>query len=239
MTQTSETSNLVLVRLLSPRILDVATIGVPLSSLALDSIDTSSSSPSAQSEQAGETKDVVCDATNYVPVNHQPKLHQGRFPRNQDGGEPSHCMQDPPVIPAENLKPTITYPSSFKGSTSVEVGELVVRVLERYRMGPRKDESHTWATRSLYVDSITHSVEQHTEIRMALSAFPFKSPNKDTKVLGALPDHGEQVALLHLDSMCHAIGDVYKGGAKLYIVSDGLMSNVSITLFSCCRLSID
>ena len=242
MTQTSETSKFVLERLLIPRILDVATtgsIGVPLSSPVLDSINTGIVSPAAQSEQAGKSIDIVPDAKSDVPIDHQPQMSQNAFPSNQDGGKPGLTTKETLVIPIEDLKQTIIYPPPFKVSTSEEVGELIVRVLERYRLRPRKDDSHTWAARSLFLDNVTHSVEHCTEIRMALPAFPFKSPNKITKVLGALPDHGEQVALLHLDGMCHAISDIYKGGAKLYIVSDGLIYNVSITLFFCSGWSTD
>ena len=68
-------------------------------------------------------------------------------------------------------------------------------------------------------------VAQNEAVLMALPAFPFKSPNKQTKVLGTLPDKGEEVALSHLEGLCLAIQDVYAPGASVYIVSDGLMYN--------------
>jgi len=108
-----------------------------------------------------------------------------------------------------------------------EVAEKIVRILERHRMTARDDSSSSWSARSLFINSAMRSIEQQSEIRLSLPAFPFKSPNKVSKVLGSLPDCGEEIALLHLDAMCRAIGDVYKHGAKLYIVSDGLMYNVS------------
>ncbi|PWY85436.1 hypothetical protein BO83DRAFT_328707 [Aspergillus eucalypticola CBS 122712] len=62
-------------------------------------------------------------------------------------------------------------------------------------------------------------------IQMILPAFPFKSPNRENKVLGSLPDKGEEISLAHLNGLCAAIGDVYDYGAKLTIVSDGLVYN--------------
>ncbi|KAI2601828.1 Pyoverdine/dityrosine biosynthesis protein-domain-containing protein [Hypoxylon sp. NC1633] len=60
---------------------------------------------------------------------------------------------------------------------------------------------------------------------MCLPAFPFKSPNTSTKVLGRLPDKAEEFALAHLNGLCAAIGDIYAPGARLMIVSDGLVYN--------------
>ncbi|PVH97869.1 Clavaminate synthase-like protein, partial [Periconia macrospinosa] len=60
---------------------------------------------------------------------------------------------------------------------------------------------------------------------MVLPAFPFKSPNSTTKVLGNTPDKAEETALAHLNGLCSAIGEVYSPGACLVVVSDGLVYN--------------
>lgn len=60
---------------------------------------------------------------------------------------------------------------------------------------------------------------------MCLPAFPFKSPNTQSKVLGRLPDKGEEFAMAHLNGLCLAVKDIYPPGAKLTIVSDGLVYN--------------
>ncbi len=67
---------------------------------------------------------------------------------------------------------------------------------------------------------------------MCLPAFPFKSPNTSTKVLGRLPDKAEEFALAHLNGLCAAIGDVYPPGAKLMIISDGLVYNGTVSPLS-------
>ena len=48
-----------------------------------------------------------------------------------------------------------------------------------------------------------------------------KSPNAVKKVLGTLPDYGEEVALRRLDDFCARIGEFYAPGAQLLIMSDG------------------
>jgi pyoverdine/dityrosine biosynthesis protein Dit1 len=60
---------------------------------------------------------------------------------------------------------------------------------------------------------------------MILPAFPFKSPNARDKVLGNMPDFGEELALSHLNGLCQNIADVYEPGANVYISSDGLVYN--------------
>ncbi len=64
-----------------------------------------------------------------------------------------------------------------------------------------------------------------SQVEMCLPAFPFKSANKVYKVFGTLPDKAEELALERLNTMCIRIGDVYRPGAKLIIISDGLVYN--------------
>ncbi|KAG9234019.1 Pyoverdine/dityrosine biosynthesis protein-domain-containing protein [Amylocarpus encephaloides] len=65
-------------------------------------------------------------------------------------------------------------------------------------------------------------VEQEFPIHLVLPAFPFKSPNRVHKVLGSLPDMGEELALARLEGLCAQIDEVYLG-TTLSIISDGLV----------------
>ncbi len=76
-----------------------------------------------------------------------------------------------------------------------------------------------------FMTMVYNHVKARHSIDMCLPAFPFKSPNAKRKVLGRLPDKAEEFALAHLNGLCLAIGDVYSPGAKLTIVSDGLVYN--------------
>lgn len=73
-------------------------------------------------------------------------------------------------------------------------------------------------------------VEKDAEVQMCLPAFPFKSCNKVYKVLSSLPDKAEELALERLQSMCVRIGEVYGPGAKITIISDGLVYNDLLSL---------
>jgi len=64
-------------------------------------------------------------------------------------------------------------------------------------------------------------------LRMLLPAFPVKSPNPE-KVLGQLPDMGEELALRSLDEMCEDIRRHYGPGAGILICSDGRVFSDSV-----------
>ncbi|EPE32483.1 P-loop containing nucleoside triphosphate hydrolase [Glarea lozoyensis ATCC 20868] len=76
-----------------------------------------------------------------------------------------------------------------------------------------------------FLQVIDRFVLAETELKMCLPAFPFKSANKIYKVLGSLPDKAEELALERLNTMCTRIGEIYPHGAKLTIISDGLVYN--------------
>lgn len=97
----------------------------------------------------------------------------------------------------------------------------ILDVLDRYRLDPASAEE----ARTKFAPVIQQKVEARAPVHLVLPGFPFKSPNATTKVFGTLPDKAEEFALAHLDALCKSIGDVYKAGAELTIVSDGLVYN--------------
>lgn len=101
----------------------------------------------------------------------------------------------------------------------------ILEILEKYRLHSSGRQSKPLNLVEKFIDQIERSIAQHEPVSMVLPAFPFKSANKSTKVLGTLPDKGEEVALKHLNSLCDEISKAYKHGARLYIVSDGLVYN--------------
>lgn len=115
----------------------------------------------------------------------------------------------------------------------------VLNVIHRYRSPQPSnipDRSDEGSLKFLAI--IYRYIKAGEAVRLCLPAFPFKSPNNVDKVLGKLPDKGEEIALAHLNGLCAAIGDIYPPGAKLTIISDGLVYNgLSYTL--CCCPSFD
>lgn len=72
----------------------------------------------------------------------------------------------------------------------------------------------------LHLPRVQYFIDSNRPVHIILPAFPAKSPNKN-KVLGTLPDLGEEIALLSLQSMCEDIARVYKPGAEITICADG------------------
>lgn len=104
-----------------------------------------------------------------------------------------------------------------------DICEDILGVLARYRLTHQSDTSKVWGAKAKFLAQVERCVVRAEPVLMSLPAFPFKSPNKKTKVLGTLPDKAEEVALSHLEGLCLAIKDVYELGANIFIVSDGLM----------------
>ncbi|KAK6832156.1 hypothetical protein RU639_002997 [Aspergillus parasiticus] len=102
----------------------------------------------------------------------------------------------------------------------------ILNVLYRYRAPvPESVEDRSDEGTLKFLPLIYSRVKAQQAIQLILPAFPFKSPNRKNKVLGSLPDKGEETALSHLNGLCAAITDIYEPGAILTIASDGLVYN--------------
>ncbi|CAM1507716.1 Fc.00g045640.m01.CDS01 [Cosmosporella sp. VM-42] len=116
-------------------------------------------------------------------------------------------------------------PATFD-AVALEISSKILDIIGRYRLGKgtnifgNADESVL-----KFIAIIYAQVKAKEPIPLCLPAFPFKSPNSTGKVLGKLPDRAEEVALSHLNGLCHAIGDIYAPSAILTIISDGLVYN--------------
>lgn len=109
---------------------------------------------------------------------------------------------------------------------ALETSAKILQIIDRYRLR-RASNTTTKADEGAlkFLALIYSHVKAGTVVPMCLPAFPFKSPNSVGKVLGKLPDRAEDVALAHLNGLCSAIERVYAPGAKLTIISDGLVYN--------------
>jgi hypothetical protein len=102
----------------------------------------------------------------------------------------------------------------------------ILAIIYEYRLTKLADSHDLWTIGTpKFLAVIERYVRANTMLRMCLPAFPWKSANKIQKALGVLPDKAEEVALTRLDEMCARISHIYKPGAKLLIISDGLVYN--------------
>ena len=73
---------------------------------------------------------------------------------------------------------------------------------------------------ALHLPKVRRCIAAGEPIHFLLPGFPAKSPNPQ-KVLGRLPDMGEEIALNFLEHVCAEIQDLYSPGARISICSDG------------------
>lgn len=124
----------------------------------------------------------------------------------------------------EAEKAPIVVPTSEQKGPEEELALKVLQVIETYGVNyERSDES--WEGLSGFLPLVTQNIKDKKPVLMLLPGFPFKAPNAVDKVLGVLPDLGEELALSHLDSLCKNIERVYEHGAEVHICSDGLVYN--------------
>ncbi|KAL6705956.1 hypothetical protein ACN47E_006235 [Coniothyrium glycines] len=108
-------------------------------------------------------------------------------------------------------------------ATATATATNILRVIEKY--GLNYERTGTWDGFETFLPIVIGQVEKKEPVLLLLPGFPFKSPNAQDKVLGVLPDLGEELALKHLDGLCDKIKVVYKYGAECQITSDGLVYN--------------
>lgn len=115
-----------------------------------------------------------------------------------------------------------------EAAQSVVAGK-VLDIIQSYgqHLGNEQNESGEteWVGRKKFTPKVMHWVKQGVPVRMIIPAFPWKSVNRMEKVIGALPDFGEELALARLDALCRDIQKVYSPGAEVHIATDGLVFN--------------
>jgi pyoverdine/dityrosine biosynthesis protein Dit1 len=121
------------------------------------------------------------------------------------------------------IKPA-TGPQTQK--TKYIIANRILDVLERYRLRQRDGTcDRNEEGRKRFLPIVVKRVEAKDPIHMVLPAFPFKSPNNISKVLGKIPDKGEEIALAHLNGICESIKSIYEPGAEIVIAPDGIVHN--------------
>lgn len=134
-------------------------------------------------------------------------------------GYADHQVDRPVAIPA------------FDGSQMLkasQIMEVIYRYQHKSNSNAGTENSRTDIGLLTGLSQVYVYVKNSQPVKMALPAFPFKSPNTKAKVLGRLPDKAEEFALAHLNGLCDAIADVYEHGAKLTIISDGIVYNGTV-----------
>jgi hypothetical protein len=102
--------------------------------------------------------------------------------------------------------------------------EEVMDIVEGYGY-PERTATGEWLGRSSFMPRVQTHITNNRTIPLVLPAFPMKSNNRTDKVLGALPDLGEELGLARLANLCRDIKAVYPPGAVVVIATDGICYN--------------
>ncbi|MBF9238058.1 L-tyrosine/L-tryptophan isonitrile synthase family protein [Hymenobacter sp. BT683] len=100
------------------------------------------------------------------------------------------------------------------------VAKLLMLHRKVLRTGPDDPAAPDEQSIALQLPKLHYYIRQGLAIHLILPAFPAKSPNPH-KVLGKLPDLGEEIALTFLQSLCDDIRQVYAPGARISVCADG------------------
>ncbi|KAL6796292.1 Pyoverdine/dityrosine biosynthesis domain-containing protein [Trichoderma sp. SZMC 28013] len=104
-----------------------------------------------------------------------------------------------------------------------DITSRILTIIQGYGHNEENAEGEQWLGRAKFVPRVQKYVDSNAPIDLILPGFPWKSVNKEEKVLGALPDLGEELALGRLQNICKDIQEVYAPGAYVTIISDGLV----------------
>lgn len=101
----------------------------------------------------------------------------------------------------------------------IQTSNSIIAILNSY-----SPPTQTPIFRPIFEETVRELVRQKLPLHIVLPAFPFKSPNRKNKVVGILPDLGEEMALARLEGLCLQLEKIYPD-VELTIVSDGLVYN--------------
>lgn len=130
---------------------------------------------------------------------------------------------DLPVRITATELPTQEQIKAPEESEAAATATKILKIIEQY--GLNYERTGSWDGFETFLPVVVGQVERKEPIRMLLPGFPFKSPNTKDKVLGVLPDLGEELALKHVNGIAEKIKAIYEYGAEVHVTSDGLVYN--------------
>lgn len=92
-------------------------------------------------------------------------------------------------------------------------------------MSPTQLDQYETIGKSILAEKMESFVNRNAPIEFVMLGFPFKSTNKRDKVIGDLPDLGEEVTLRNFAKFNESIKETYSPGVKIAIASDGYIFN--------------
>ncbi len=98
-------------------------------------------------------------------------------------------------------------------------------IFQEHMMAPTPIDQFQQTGKAILADKFDAFVNQGKVISFVMLGFPFKSTNTRDKVIGKLPDLGEQATLENFARFNLQIKEVYSPGVRIGIASDGYIFN--------------
>lgn len=102
---------------------------------------------------------------------------------------------------------------------------LILDAFQQFRMAPLPIDEYELKGKMILDDRISSYTGNGKPIKFVMLGYPMKSPNDRDKVLGNIPDLGEELSLGNFKAFNDAIKQVYSPGVEINIVSDGYVFN--------------
>ncbi|CAF1334368.1 unnamed protein product [Rotaria magnacalcarata] len=104
--------------------------------------------------------------------------------------------------------------------------DRIVVLFEKMRRQSKIKDLWVSLGMSAFKYKLARFIISNQTIAMALPAFPFKSRNTNSNVIGTLPDMGEALALANLNSFALQVSEVYPPGCKILVKPFGTWTPV-------------
>ena len=132
----------------------------------------------------------------------------------------SSVAENATAVQPKNVPNTI---APIVSAPVVDVTSRVLDIVQSYGQNEVKPGCEVWPGRAKFEPNVRKQIETGEAVKISLPAFPWKSVNKVEKVLGAIPDLGEELALSRLNALCAEVKEIYEPGATVTLTSDGLV----------------
>ncbi|KAH8657513.1 Pyoverdine/dityrosine biosynthesis protein-domain-containing protein [Tricladium varicosporioides] len=116
-----------------------------------------------------------------------------------------------------HLLPGIDHPPSHLSQLQAQ---QIVELFNRRLRHTSTNDQWEFGGREYFKDRIYYYTSRELPCEFCLPAFPCKSSNPN-KVMGSMPDRGEEMGLLKLHGFAREVEEIYPPGAKVWIISDG------------------
>lgn len=133
------------------------------------------------------------------------------------------------TIEASTPFTTTTTCNSALSPADISIVDGIVQVISRYLNCDDASDQFQSVGCTRLIDTVSRYVQTGEQMELVFPAFPFKSTSLK-KVLGELPDLGEEILLTRLEMLARDISEYHAPGAVIRLVSDGLVYQGQLVL---------